>query len=249
MKLSALFASALRVALAVALLMPQTLPAADSGAGNTVVDLLIQKARSLEARNRDDLAAQVWQQVLVANPNQPEALGALARWAKRSGRNADANGYLARLRAVAPDTAATSTLDSPDTSQNGSSRLEQAAKLAAGQHFDEAMRIYRDVFGSNPPAGGWSIAYYQTLSNTPGGFEPAIAALKKLAEAYPDFPDYKLTAGTLLTYRPATREAGIKCFRLSLARPSQSRRPRSPGDRPWFGKKQILRMRLLFTSI
>ena len=86
MKSITLLAQSLRVAVAFALLT-QVLSAEDLRPRATVLDMLIQKARSLEARDRDDLAAQVWQQVLVTNPNQPDALAGLARWAKHSGRS------------------------------------------------------------------------------------------------------------------------------------------------------------------
>jgi tetratricopeptide (TPR) repeat protein len=175
----------------------------------SAVDLLIQKARSLEARDRADLAAQVWQQILITNPNQPDALAGLARWAKRSGKMEEANAYIARLHKAAPDAAALGQLDAPDASKTQKGRLDEAAKLAAAQRYDEAMQVYREIFGSNPPAGGWALAYYETLAHTPEGFEPAVAALKKLAGEYPNVLDYQVTVGRLLTYRPATRLAGV----------------------------------------
>jgi len=54
----------------------------------TGVEVLLGKARSLEARDRMDLAAQNWKQVLLVNPNQPEALAGLARYAKQNGDTA-----------------------------------------------------------------------------------------------------------------------------------------------------------------
>ena len=47
------------------------------------------------------------------------------------------------------------------------------------------------------------------LANTSGGFEPAVTALQKLADRYPEVTSYKLAAGKIMTYRPATRQAGI----------------------------------------
>lgn len=199
----------LRVIVVAALLAGQAFPADNPRPRSSGLELLIQKARSLEARDRADLAAQVWQQVLVANPSQPDALASLARWAKRAGRSEEANAYLARLRRVSPDAQALTQLDPPDAAHGANTRLEEAGKLAANGHPEDAMRIYREVFGSAPPPGGWAVAYYTTLANTSGGFEPAVAALRNLAASYPDVPSYRLAAGTLLTYRPATRQAGI----------------------------------------
>src|SRR6266498_2348461 len=66
------------------------------------VDILLSKARSLEARGRMDLAAQNWNQVLLVNPNQAEALAGLARNAKQNGDAAGVRTYLDRLRKVNP---------------------------------------------------------------------------------------------------------------------------------------------------
>src|SRR5215813_10454679 len=73
--------------------------AAQGGEG---VDILLGKARSLEARGRMDLAAQNWNQVLLVNPNQSDALAGLARYAKQNGDAAGVRTYLDRLRKVNP---------------------------------------------------------------------------------------------------------------------------------------------------
>ncbi len=210
MKLPGFVSQVIRSVLASALLSSQILPAEDHRPPQiTAVDLLIVKARSLESRDRPDLAAQVWQQILVSDPNQPDALSGLARWAKRSGRTEEANTYLSKLRRVAPDAPALSETESANTKPRSDRRLDEAGKLAANGHFDEAMKLYRDVFGPEPPAGGWAISYYETLANTHGGFEPAVAALRNLAATYPSILTYQLSAGKLMTYRPATRQSGV----------------------------------------
>ena len=198
-----------RTALAAAFLGGQILPAAAAGASPSPVELLTQKAQSLEARDREDLAAQVWQQVLVADPGQPTALAHLARWAKRNNRTDEANSYLERLRRVAPGTAELSAKNPSDLSMQKKARLDEAARLSGEQRFDESMRIYRDVFGAAPPPGRWAVSYYETLAGTPGGVDSAIGALGELAARYPNVPDYRVAEGRLLTYKPATRQEGV----------------------------------------
>src|SRR3954468_3964123 len=209
MKLVNIFSQYVRASVAVVLMASQSLPAQQLRPRTSALDLLVQKARSLEARDRADLAAQVWQQVLVSDPRQPDALTGLALWAKRSGKNEEANKYLSRLRRVAPDAPGLTQLDAPDVPRQSSNRLDEAAKLAARGQSDDAMRIFREVFGAAPPPGGWATAYYETLANTSGGFEPAVTALQKLADTYPEVTSYKLAAGKIMTYRPGTRQAGI----------------------------------------
>ena len=47
-------------------------------AANAATEQLLSKARSLEGRGRLDLAARVWEQTLLADPNNAEALVGLA---------------------------------------------------------------------------------------------------------------------------------------------------------------------------
>ena len=60
--------------------------------------VLVDKARVLESRGRPDMAAQLWQQILLSEPNNPEALAGLARDYKLMG-NADRAGRNARSSA------------------------------------------------------------------------------------------------------------------------------------------------------
>jgi Flp pilus assembly protein TadD len=68
----------------------------------SAAESLLEKAQALEARGRMDMAAQTWQQVLLSDPNNTEALAGLARAAKLSGNNSLATTYLDRLRAINP---------------------------------------------------------------------------------------------------------------------------------------------------
>ncbi len=64
---------------------------------------LLDRAQTLEARGRIDLAAQDWQQVLLVDPKNVDALAGLARSARSSGNPALANTYLDRIRAINPN--------------------------------------------------------------------------------------------------------------------------------------------------
>src|SRR5215471_21566531 len=75
------------------------------------VDILLSKARSLEARGRMDLAVQNWHQALLADPNQTEALAGLARNAKETGNTAEERGYLDRLRKINPSDPSIPTIE------------------------------------------------------------------------------------------------------------------------------------------
>jgi tetratricopeptide (TPR) repeat protein len=191
--------------IAVILLAPAMLAA--SGA----VDLLLDKARSLEGRGRSDLAAQSWQQVLLADPNQAEALAGLARWSKQSGQPEEARKYLDRLRRAHPGDPAIARIDAMQVlTQQQHARLDEAGRLARAGRPDDAFRIYREVFGAEPPLGEWSVAYYETEAASANGREPALSSLRQLVQRYPTNEQYKLSLGRLLTYDPKTRMQGIQ---------------------------------------
>jgi cellulose synthase operon protein C len=64
---------------------------------------LLDKAHDLEVQGHLDVAAQTWQQVLLADPKNTDALAGLARSARLSGNPALANIYLERLHSIKPD--------------------------------------------------------------------------------------------------------------------------------------------------
>jgi tetratricopeptide (TPR) repeat protein len=173
-------------------------------------DLLLNKSRSLEGRGRIDLASQALEQVLMADPNNTEALAGLARYAKRTGKAKEAQEYLDRLRRLDPGNAAITQVSEMSSLAQMRPRLEEAQRLVGKQDFAGAMRIYRQVFGTHPPAGGWALAYYETLAATPGGWQDGVAGLDALVAKYPESQDYRVALGRLWTYRPSTRAKGLE---------------------------------------
>lgn len=195
---------AIAVLLTGATLVPGSLYASQA------TDLLLSKARSLEGRGLMDLAARAWEQVLLADPSNTEALAGLARAAKMNGKKAEADRYLEKLRAVDPQNPGLVRIGGMQSADQQRGSLEEAQRLAQKHDFEGAMRIYRQVFGNEPPPGNWSIAYYETQAATADGWADATAALERLSKKYPDSQEYALSLGRLLTYRPKTRIEGIR---------------------------------------
>jgi cellulose synthase operon protein C len=180
-------------------------------AASSGVDLLLDKARSLEGRGRSDLAAQSWQQVLLADPNQAEALAGLARWAKQTGQAEEARKYLDRLKRTRPSDPAIARIESMQVlTPQQRARLEEAGRMARAGRPDDAFRIYREVFGGDPPLGEWSVAYYETEAASANGREAALASLRQLEQRFPTNEQYKLSLGRQLTYDPKTRMQGVQ---------------------------------------
>lgn len=177
-------------------------------AAQSATQSLLDKAHALEVRGRLDMASQTWQQVLLADPNNAEALAGLARAAKYNGNTALANTYLDRLRAANPNDPNISRVENMGSQQNQENDLKQAGKYAVAGQYAQAMAIYRKAFGTNPPAGDWALAYYETESATPDGRPHAIAGLRGLMEKFPSDSRYQIALGRILTYDPKTRAEG-----------------------------------------
>jgi tetratricopeptide (TPR) repeat protein len=175
------------------------------------VDILLSRARSLEARGRTDLAAQSWNQVLLADPNQTEALKGLARFAKQNGDAEALSGYLGRLRKINPTDPAIAAIETMHVlTPQEIRRLDEAGRLAAQRKPDEAMRIYRQVFGNTPPTGKWAEAFYETEAASTGGRDKAIAQLRELSSRDATNEVYRLWLARVLTYGPKTRIEGLR---------------------------------------
>jgi tetratricopeptide (TPR) repeat protein len=171
---------------------------------------LLDKAYGFEARGRMDLAEQTWKQVLQADPNNPDALGGLARAAKQEGNTALANSYLERLRAAQASAPEPAGGEEMSAQQKQLAQLEQADKLAEAGKYAAAMAIYRQIFGATPPPGEWALVYYETESATDDGRPHSIAGLQALVSKYPNDSRYQIALGRILTYNPKTREQGRK---------------------------------------
>ncbi len=170
---------------------------------------LLQKAASLEQSGHIDLAAQSWQQVLLSDPNSEEALAGLGRWAKLTGNDAEAHNYIDRLRAVNPNSPEIARIEALVSSKTQNQLLEQAAELAKNGHNEEALKIYRQAFGTHPP-DNWALAYYDTEAAITETRQDGIEGLRGLAGKYPSDPQYAIDLGRVLTYDEKTRSEGEK---------------------------------------
>ncbi len=155
-----------------------------------------------------DLAAQQWQQVLLTDPNNTEALGGLARAAKLSGNVSLASTYLERLRAINPSDPNISRVEQMSTEADHNVQIREAGKLAQQGQYAQAMNIYRQMYGAEPPPGDIALGYYETEAATEEGRPHAIAGLQALSQKFPGDSRYQVALGRILTYNPRTRAEG-----------------------------------------
>ncbi len=172
--------------------------------------VLFANAHALESRGRPDMAIQLWQQILLSDPHNTEALAGLARDYKLSGQASKSEATLEQLRAINPNDPNIARIQSLASTSSQSDRLRQAGNLARQGKNEDAMRIYRDLYGDRPPDGDIALAYYQTLYGTAGGKETAITAMRALAQRNPGDPRFAIELGTMLTYEARNRAEGIR---------------------------------------
>lgn len=174
---------------------------------------LLEKARTLQSRGRDDIAAQVYRQILMADPNNIEAITGLARYYKLSGKDAEATKYLEQLRLLNPGDPNIARIQALSSTGTRDSRLGEAGRLAQAGKYEEAMAIYRSQYGQNPPDGDMALAYYETEFATKSGKAHALEGLRGLVKHYPNEPQYAIALGRVLTYNGTTRAEGIRILK------------------------------------
>jgi tetratricopeptide (TPR) repeat protein len=202
MKSAAIFTATFCLALALA--------AHPAQGADSATMLLVRQAHSLEVKGRLDLASQNWRRVLLAEPDNADALAGLARIAKTNGDLPEAERQLNRLRVVQPNHPSIRRIEALKVLASQKSELDRAVRLASEQQYEGAMEIYRSIFGPEPVPGSWAIAYYETAAALPGGWDTAVAGLRKLVAEFQGVQDYQLSLGRVLSYRPATRAEGLQ---------------------------------------
>jgi len=171
---------------------------------------LLSKAHALEVRGRMDMAKETWQQVLLVDPKNAEALAGMARASKLEGNTTDSQNYTDKLKEVSPNDPNLQHAEAAPAAADKNAQLAEAGRLSRQGQYARAMTILRQVYGNTPPPGDPAIGYYETEAATEDGRPHAIAGLRELVDKYPQDARYQIALGKILTYNPRTREEGRK---------------------------------------
>ena len=206
----------------------------------SAADQLVEQAQYWDARGRYDLARDAWLKLLRTDKDNELALAGMGNLEARAGRAAAAQVYLDRLKAAHPNSAAARELQASITQASISQEdLDRARALAQDAKYDEAVRIYREIFGETEPQGRLALEYYQTLAGAENGWEPARRGLQALVDTYDDVPIYELALAQHLTYREQTRRSGISQLAQLVEKPSVSQQAKEAWRQAlvWLGSK------------
>jgi len=192
--------------LALASALPKIVKAQDSDA----IKQLLESADYWRQRGRYDKAAELWNKILLSEPNHAQALSNLAMYYAQSGDKAKAESYLDRLQSAHPNYPTIPSIRQVLTKgPMQTSDLERARALVREGRAREAVDAYRQAFGGAPPTVPLALEFYQTLGGLPGGWAEAREGLEKLAAANPEDSHVAFALAKTCTYADATRRQGI----------------------------------------
>ena len=174
------------------------------------IQFLQQKAMYWQNHGRDDLATNTWKQLLLVDPNNPDALAALAMIANQSGHKEKAIDYLDRLKAIAPNSPDIARITAAmNVNPQREHLLQTAAALQARKSYAAAVSAYDQALHGMPVPPNLAAGYFNALANIAGGRSRAIATLQDLVKTHPQDPQYALVLGQILTYATDSRTKGI----------------------------------------
>ena len=171
--------------------------------------VLLAKAQSLQAHGHLELAIQAWQQVLLSDPTDREALLGIAKADMQLGKTEEAQKLAQRLRDLGASSEDLSQIAAMPHVQPPSVRLKQARSLAQQGKYADAMKVYRDLYPDGPPAGDMALEFYETQAAVPELRRQAVDRLRQLAVQFSADSRYAIVLGRVLTYDPKTRAEGI----------------------------------------
>lgn len=163
------------------------LPAAQAAPTVAPEQWLLEQVRIGEAGYKHELVQQSLHRLELIDPDNPEVIAARVRLALSQGDAALAQQQLARLKAVAPQSAAyrQAALNLRLVQPAMRQKLQQARLLATAGRLPEAKAAYDELFGGEPPTLDLAVEYWRFVARLPGQAPLAIGKLQALDRQYP----------------------------------------------------------------
>lgn len=170
---------------------------------------LLEQARFWAGKGDSLRAQELWEKLLLAQPNDPEALDGLVR-ASIAVRKPDAvASYLAQLRKAHPSSHFLAALEQDMRIARNPQALSQARSYARTGQKTQAITSYQALLAGKPPEGQFAVEYYDLLASTDAGWETAQAGLRRLVIDLPDNWRARVALARQLSYREASRREAI----------------------------------------
>jgi tetratricopeptide (TPR) repeat protein len=175
------------------------------------VQELLSSARLWEVKHRPDLARQALEKLLLAYPDQPDALLQLGLLELRSAHADVAARLLAHAKAANPADPLTLQFDDAyRVATRDHLRLATIRRLQQSGQADEAVKQLRELFPNGPPGQQVGLDYYRIIASGHGGWGEARTGYARLMRENPEDPQYAVALADHLLDRPATRAEALR---------------------------------------
>ncbi len=213
------------IATGIAILLASNLGFAQNDASKALAD----QAQYWQLKGNNVRAAEAWKKLLLVAPNDAQAFYGLGTIEVKNNRPQAANEYLAKLKAIDPNSRYALLLEQDILFNNPitQSDLEKANALVQSStnssdrtDMAEALKIYNSILKGTSPQGAFAVEYYNVQSFTPNGLKPARAGLERLVKEYPKDPRIELALAGVEVRDESTRISGIQRLQRLSAVPS-----------------------------
>ncbi len=161
---------------------------------------LLTQLRLGQAAGRATLVEDTLARLQLLSPDDPATLAALMEAQLSRQKYDEAERWLVRLRAIAPASAGRAQAERLWRAYRGDERqqVQQARMLSAAGRTEEALAIYRKLFGDDPPGLELGIDYWRLRAARAGDRRLAADRLAALDQRYPGSVVLRQTLSRLL---------------------------------------------------
>ena len=215
------------IAVGIAVLLASHLGFAQNDASKALVD----QAQYWQSKGNNARAAEAWKKLLLVEPNNAQAYYGLGSIEVKNNRSQAANEYLAKLKAIDPNSRYSLLLEQDIQLNNPitQSELEKANALVQSstassdrEGMADALKIYNSVLNGKLPQGAFALEYYNVQSFTQNGVKPARIGLERLLKENPNDARVDLALAGVEIRDESTRTAGVQRLQRLSKVPSVS---------------------------
>jgi len=181
-------------------------------AQNAAQKVLLEQALYWKSKGNGERAAEAWTKLLLINPSDPRALYGLAKIELDANRIDVAKTYLDKIKQVDGTGRYVEILQQDLSLRTPANEklLYEARLLQEAGKPNEAIVLYKKMFGNKEPIGDIALEYYNFLGYSTNGFEAARQGLERLAKESPEDPYIALGMAKLLSRSGETRALSIE---------------------------------------
>ncbi|WP_375057396.1 cellulose synthase complex outer membrane protein BcsC [Zobellella sp. DQSA1] len=170
---------------------------------------LLEQLRMGQALYRDDIVQDALGRLELVAPHHPEVVLTGIEFSLERGERGRAQALLQGWLKQGADPAAVRQAQAllRIYDEEGHQQLQQARLLSASGQVEQAMELYRNLWGEQPPGLTLGLEHWRTLASLEGQRLPAIRRLGQMERQYPGNPEIRLTLARLLLAEERPEEA------------------------------------------